>query len=298
MQLINPGALLLLGLVPILILIHSLKPKPKKFEVTNLFLWQEVLDERTGGVFIKRLVNNLPLLLQILAVILASVALAKPVWFYTPKVKGDVILVMDTSASMKTLTGSGTRFDQARKEALGLIADLPGESRMLIIEAGRNPIVLSPFSNDKGLLKQIVEGIQPSDEPGRLEKALFLALSFWHLVLNHLGFRANYLPLTEILCFLFLFRALRTGRLSGYVLSGFFLGLSLHTYTAARLQSLDGGAPVSEYTVARELGHGGHAMIRRVYGHLGQVRHRSEHVEYRVEHFEEKLGDRLAALRQ
>jgi 4-amino-4-deoxy-L-arabinose transferase-like glycosyltransferase len=64
--------------------------------------------------------------------------------------------------------------------------------------------------------------------------ALFLALSFWHLVLNHLSFRANYLPLTEVLCFLFLFRALRTGRLAGYVLSGFFLGLSLHTYTAAR----------------------------------------------------------------
>jgi integrase len=70
-----------------------------------------------------------------------------------------------------------------------------------------------------------------------------------------------------------------------------------HTYTAARLQNLDGGAPVSEYTVARELGHGGHTMIHRVYGHLGQVRHRSEHVEYRVEQFEEKLGDRLIAVR-
>jgi len=29
-----------------------------------------------------------------------------------------------------------------------------------------------------------------------------------------------------------------------------------HTYCAARLQSLDRGAPVSEYTVSRELGHG------------------------------------------
>jgi 4-amino-4-deoxy-L-arabinose transferase-like glycosyltransferase len=78
------------------------------------------------------------------------------------------------------------------------------------------------------------------DEEGRRQAqwtgflaAMFLALSFWHLVLNHLGFRANYLPLVEILCFLFLFRALRTGRLTEYVLSGFFLGLSLHTYTAA-----------------------------------------------------------------
>ena len=69
-----------------------------------------------------------------------------------------------------------------------------------------------------------------------------------------------------------------------------------HTYCAARLQTLDGGAPVSPYTVAKELGHGGDAMVRRVYGHLGQVRHRSEHVEYRVEQHAEKLRDRLAIL--
>ena len=35
----------------------------------------------------------------------------------------------------------------------------------------------------------------------------------------------------------------------------------------------------------------------RVYGHLGQVRHRAEQVEYRIEAFEDKLKGRLAALR-
>ena len=70
-----------------------------------------------------------------------------------------------------------------------------------------------------------------------------------------------------------------------------------HTYCAARLQTLDQGAPVSLFTVARELGHGGEAMVRRVYGHLGQVRHRAEVVEYRIEAFEDKLKGRLAALR-
>jgi integrase len=43
-----------------------------------------------------------------------------------------------------------------------------------------------------------------------------------------------------------------------------------HTYCAARLQTLDQGAPVSAYTVAKELGHGGESMVRRVYGHLGR----------------------------
>lgn len=72
-----------------------------------------------------------------------------------------------------------------------------------------------------------------------------------------------------------------------------------HTYCAARLQTLDHGAPVSLYTVARDMGHGGDALVRRVYGHLGDVRHRSEAIEYRIEQHAGRDGipERLDALR-
>lgn len=70
-----------------------------------------------------------------------------------------------------------------------------------------------------------------------------------------------------------------------------------HTYCAARLQTLDNGAPVSIYTVSRELGHGGESLVKRVYGHLGEVRHRSEVVEYRVEQHEQRLERKLRLLR-
>jgi len=86
--------------------------------------------------------------------------------------------------------------------------------------------------------------------------------------------------------------AVRAGWKPGEIRSKMFR----HTYCAARLQTLDQGAPVSVYTVAKELGHGGETMVRRVYGHLGQVRHRSEFVEYRVEQHAAKLGERLTAL--
>lgn len=45
----------------------------------------------------------------------------------------------------------------------------------------------------------------------------------------------------------------------------------------------DEGRPIAVYTVARELGHGGDSLIKWVYGHLGSVRHRSEHVEFRID---------------
>jgi integrase len=69
-----------------------------------------------------------------------------------------------------------------------------------------------------------------------------------------------------------------------------------HSYASARLQLLENGAPVAVWTVSRELGHGSEAMLRTIYGHLGQVRHRSDVVEYRVEQHADSLAERLASL--
>jgi integrase len=85
-----------------------------------------------------------------------------------------------------------------------------------------------------------------------------------------------------------------------------------HTYTAARLQTADRvlvpgrrsddpesfqWVPVSEFTVGKELGHGGHSLVRRVYGHLGNVTHRSDVVEFRAAQHADRIREPLAALR-
>lgn len=64
-----------------------------------------------------------------------------------------------------------------------------------------------------------------------------------------------------------------------------------HTYCAARLQTLEGGAPVSRETVRREMGHGSTDMIDRVYSHLGTIRHRSEVVEFRLEQHLDRVAE-------
>ena len=66
-----------------------------------------------------------------------------------------------------------------------------------------------------------------------------------------------------------------------------------HAYCAARLQTLDRGAPVSVYTVSREMGHGSTEMVEKVYSHLGTVRHRSDVVEFRIDQHLDALKDRL-----
>ena len=71
-----------------------------------------------------------------------------------------------------------------------------------------------------------------------------------------------------------------------------------HTYTAARLQTCDRGRPVALYTVARELGHRSTMMVEERYGHLHDRTEEggSEVVEFRVDAYQEQIGERLEAL--
>ena len=170
--------LLTLGIIPILIIIHTLKPKPRQVDVTNLFLWNEVLKEKTRNLSFERLKRNLPLLLQILIVVLAALALAKPTWTYQTAKKGNMILVIDTSASMKTRSGSGIRFDLARQKALQLIEKRDPGQKILIVEAGNKSVVKTGFTDNSSQAQDLVKKLQPSDAAANLEPAIYLALSF------------------------------------------------------------------------------------------------------------------------
>ena len=88
--------------------------------------------------------------------------------------------------------------------------------------------------------------------------------------------------------------ASRAGFPEGYV----HLHMLRHTYTAARIQTLDRGQPVALYTVARELGHRSPNMIEDRYGHLHDRTEMGgkEVVEFRVEDHQEALGARLLVL--
>ena len=94
-------------------------------------------------------------------------------------------------------------------------------------------------------------------------------------------------------------RALDTiGERAGFPAGHVRLHMLRHTYTAARIQTLDRGVPIALYSVARELGHSGTDMIEDRYGHLHDraVLGGSDVVEFQVEHYREKLGDRLTVL--
>lgn len=68
-----------------------------------------------------------------------------------------------------------------------------------------------------------------------LVASALLAISFWHLLFSHLGFRAITQPLLQTLTMAALLRGIRLNQRKWLLLSGIFLGLTGYTYLAARM---------------------------------------------------------------
>jgi hypothetical protein len=65
--------------------------------------------------------------------------------------------------------------------------------------------------------------------------AIFIATSFWAVLMSRLGFRSISEPLMQALALAALFRGLRLNRWRWIVVAGALVGLNLYTYLAARL---------------------------------------------------------------
>ena len=175
-----PYALLLFfGAVPLILFLHSLKPKGFKVSTTTLFLWERVLKQRPlatriGWLFRK----NLLLILQILAACLLIAALADPSLLHFGAPSGDMVVVVDLSASMKARGPSGTRFEAARKEFLSLVDELSSGQKMMLIGAGAETRLIVPFTADKQRLRDAGRSMVATDASGRIKEAILFAHAF------------------------------------------------------------------------------------------------------------------------
>ena len=175
-----PTALMLLaGALPLILFLHSLKPRGLKIGTTALFLWERVLRERPLGTRLGWLLRkNLLLILQLLAATALIVALADPSLRHFGALSGDIVVVVDLSASMKAKGKSGSRFDAARREFLSLVNELTSEQKMMVIGGGAQPRLLAPFTADKRRLRELGRNLQATDAPGRVKEAILFAHAF------------------------------------------------------------------------------------------------------------------------
>lgn len=177
-QFAHPLALASLLAIPIIVLLYLLRPRRRRVVLSTTALWQAALKERERGLGFERLLRDLSLLLLVAAALVLGLALADPQWVTRSKEPGDIVLVLDVSASMKARSGLGsTRFDQARAQAAEILNDLPRDARMLVITSGRKAVIRSGFESDRDGLRRVLAEIRPGDEAGRPREALALAQS-------------------------------------------------------------------------------------------------------------------------
>lgn len=109
-----PSGLWLLALAPVIVLLHTLKFRPKQIVVPSLRLWCERVSEPIANTFWQKIRKWRELSMQLFALLCFALALAGlriPNQGEPPR---ELLIVLDATASMQALTdGSATRFERA-----------------------------------------------------------------------------------------------------------------------------------------------------------------------------------------
>lgn len=171
-----PAGFWLLSLIPVLIVAHLLHQRRERRRVSSLLLWSQLEGTQSSRPRWKELLN-LHFLLQSLAVLMASIALAEPMLPRAVAPREELqIIVADTSASMGALTDQGERIALLRSAVGEHLRESPPAGEVIFIELSRFPRVRGTFLTGDQALMDLVETLQATHEEGDPEAALQQAL--------------------------------------------------------------------------------------------------------------------------
>jgi hypothetical protein len=175
MNFLAPIAFWFAATLPVVVLFYLLKRKRVVRLVPSTLLWQKFLAETQANAPFQKLRHNWLLLIQLLLLLIAVLALARPYFAGTTKGGRILVAILDGSASMQSTDETPTRFEKARKQALQLVETLHPDDKMVVLTAAGNTEVKQSPTSEKAALRRAIESARPSDSPTRLSEALKLA---------------------------------------------------------------------------------------------------------------------------
>ncbi|HEY3665446.1 MAG TPA: VWA domain-containing protein, partial [Polyangiaceae bacterium] len=176
LELKAPSGLWLLGLLVPLVLLYVLKIKRQRVTVSSTWLWAAAARDLAAKSPFKRLIAQVPLLLELLALALLALALARPASRGGHIAGEHVAIVVDTSASMGALEPDGrSRLAHARDAASAVIRALAPGAQAVIVEAGREAHVVSAMDTDRRRLEASLAKLEATDAEGRMTQAIATA---------------------------------------------------------------------------------------------------------------------------
>lgn len=174
MSFLNPWGLTAALLIVPVILLYILKQQYTDVQIPSTMLWQQVHRDLRAVRPWQRLRTHILLLLQLLAVLLFALSLARPV--FVSRVGGvHYIAVVDSSARMQAVDVKPSRMEAAKRGLLDLISGMSQNDTMTIIQAGIEPYVAINQTGDKAMLRSAAQELSALNSRSDLDKALQLA---------------------------------------------------------------------------------------------------------------------------
>jgi hypothetical protein len=163
--------------IPSLVVLYFLKLRRREMPVSSTLLWRKAVQDLQVNAPFQRLRKNLLLFLQLLLLAALLLALARPILNYTPGAGPRTIILIDHSASMSAddMPGGRTRLEEAKRRAKDLVSTLGRNGAAMVIAFDDSAQTLAPFTSDQRVLKNVIDGIEPTDRRSKLEAAYQLA---------------------------------------------------------------------------------------------------------------------------
>src|ERR1043165_6172379 len=163
MHFLAPLAFAFAASIPVVVVFYLLKRKRVIKLVSSTLLWQKFLSETQASAPFQKLRKNWLLILQIILLIFAVLALARPYFAAKAKPAELRVVILDTSASMQSTDESPSRFEKARAEALKWVDSLADTDQMVVLQAGANTEVKQSATSEKAALRRALQSCTCSD---------------------------------------------------------------------------------------------------------------------------------------
>jgi hypothetical protein len=171
----TPLALLGLLFIPAVIAMYLLKLRRDEAVVPSTLLWTRLVSDVEANAPWQRLRRSLLLLLQLLLVAILALLAARPFLERPAGLARDIVLIVDTSASMAATDVAPNRLEAAKTAAIEALRELPTGGKVSLIAADRSARIVVNGTTDLGRVRQAIDDITVSTASGDLGDALELA---------------------------------------------------------------------------------------------------------------------------
>lgn len=167
MTISNWWPLALLILIPIIILLYMLKQKAQEYPFSSSMLWREIYNSIEATKPWEKLKKNLLMFLQIFTVLLLIFALMAPYLKQGGRRFDNVVIVVDTSASMGIqYNNDRTRLEEAVQRACDYVDSLNETAQVTILTSNQETGIIKTNVTDKAELRKALKALLVTDLSG------------------------------------------------------------------------------------------------------------------------------------